>query len=253
MGTRKRRGATTRLESTGDFSDNGDDKDPPDFESFVREQFSKLLDGQKSLRAEVRALEENLEKNVQILEDRLGKTEAKTNEIQKKLREIDEGANRINERVQSATEGIEELQRKCNKLERFSRRNNIRIIGRKVEKGENCLITVRKILHEKFGRTDIKIERAHPDGPPNKHGGDKTPQHILFKVNSYQDKIHLMKASREQLKNENYYFTDDLTAVDLQEKRKWKDKVKQAYDNGKKYRFFNGFWRDTQGKAVSFT
>ncbi|XP_078701289.1 uncharacterized protein LOC144927618 [Branchiostoma floridae x Branchiostoma belcheri] len=244
MNTRKKRGTA---------SEHGDDTDPgAEFESFVRDQFKLLLDGQKALRSEVRALEENLEKNVEMLESRLERNEEKSRELETKLREVERQTTEGSERVKSATEEIADLQRKCNKLERFSRRNNIRIIGRKVERGENCLITVQKILREKFGRTDIKIERAHPDGPPNKHGGDKTPQHILFKVNCYQDKIHLMKASRKQLKTENYYFTDDLTAADLQEKRKWRDKVKEAYEHGNKYRFFNGLWRDSQGKPVSF-
>ena len=183
------------------------------------------------------------------------KVEKKTTEIQKNVKEF---ARDTSDQIKSNTEkmkimeeNLEELKNKCNKLERFSRRNNIRIIGRKVGKGENCISTVDKILHEKFGLTHVKIERAHPDGP-TKNSPDGTPQHILVKLNSYQDKVSIMKVARTKLKAENFYFTDDLTGADLQEKRKWRENVKQAYEQGVKCRFYNGYWRDGKGKPVTF-
>ncbi|KAI8496703.1 hypothetical protein Bbelb_253580 [Branchiostoma belcheri] len=88
-------------------------------------------------------------------------------------------------------------------------KNNIRIMDRKVEKGENCIVTVDKILRVKFDMLQVKIVRAHPD--------------------------------------------DDLTATDLQEKRKWRENGKQAFERGLKYRFYNGYCKDGKGKAVSFS
>ncbi|CAH1248763.1 Hypp8390 [Branchiostoma lanceolatum] len=120
-----------------------------------------------------------------------------------------------------------------------------------VQKGENCVSIVEKILEDKFGLDHIKIERAHPDCPRNSDS-DGVPQHILFKLNSYADKVSIMKAARRKLQDESYYFTDDLTVTDLQEKRKWMEKVRHGYKEGKKYRFYNGYWRDGQGKVVSF-
>ncbi|KAI8484483.1 hypothetical protein Bbelb_377540 [Branchiostoma belcheri] len=261
MSTRKTRGAAAKRHgSSADIreEENGDDDTDTrsDFESFVREQFKKILEGQKELQSEVRSLEENLEKNVLLLESRLEKLEKKNEDVEAKVvefqRDADERIKYITQKLK-ATEGlVEELQLKTNKLERFSRWNNVRIIGRKVVKGENCLTTVGKILHEKFGLDRVKIERAHPDGPKSKSDGDGTPQHILFKLNSYQDKISIMKVARVKLKNEGYYFTDDLTTADLQEKRKWRDQVREAYGKGLKYRFFNGLWRDDKGKPVRF-
>ncbi|CAH1246169.1 Hypp7666 [Branchiostoma lanceolatum] len=157
---------------------------------------------------------EKLEKKNEVLETKLADFE----------RDSDERIKRITQKLK-ATEGlVEELELKSNKLERF-------------EDGTTCIRII--------GR---KIERAHPDGPKSKSDGDGTPQHILFKLNSYQDKISIMKVARVKLKSEGYHFTDDLTMSDMQEKRKWRDNVREAYGKGVKYRFFNGLWRDSKGK-----
>ncbi|KAI8513932.1 hypothetical protein Bbelb_082560 [Branchiostoma belcheri] len=96
-----------------------------------------------------------------------------------------------------------------------------------------------------------KIERAHPDGPKKKDG-DGTRQHILFKLCSYRDKVNIMKLARTKLQDEPFYFTDDLTVTDLNEKRRWREKVSQAYEKGVRYRFYNGRWRDGRGQALNF-
>ncbi|CAH1258911.1 Hypp2106 [Branchiostoma lanceolatum] len=257
MSTRATRGSTRKRDEPAGHMEgkHGDDLDDvtgaSEFEAFVREQFKKLLEGQKELQDEVRALEDNVEKNVQLLEARMERMEKKMEASETTQRESAKQIKSITQRLKATEQAVEEFQTKCNKLERFSRRNNVRIIGRKVQKGENCVSTVEKILEDKFGLDHIKIERAHPDGPRNSDS-DGVPQHILFKLNSYADKVSIMKATRRKLQDESYYFTDDLTVTDLQEKRKWMEKVRHAYKEGKKYRFYNGYWRDGQGKVVSF-
>ena len=72
---------------------------------------------------------------------------------------------------------------KLNKLERFSRRSNIRFTGVPQDKNEDWLALTKKLLEEKFDLHDVKLERAHRDGPkiPGK------PQHLLVKLNCYRD------------------------------------------------------------------
>ncbi|KAI8485769.1 Titin-like [Branchiostoma belcheri] len=133
MSTRKTRGAAAKRHgSSADIreEENGDDDTDTrsDFESFVREQFKKILEGQRELQSEVRSLEENLEKNVLLLESRLEKLEKKNEDVEAKVvefqRDADERIKYITQKLK-ATEGlVEELQLKSNKLERFSRRNN---------------------------------------------------------------------------------------------------------------------------------
>ncbi|KAI8498282.1 hypothetical protein Bbelb_242260 [Branchiostoma belcheri] len=260
MTTRGRRALARRKD---DSTDEGEDKhgdggvhvteetESSDFEAVVREQLKRILEGQNELQREVRALEENVEKNVLLLEARMEKTEKKTQELEKMQRASTKQMQQVTQKLTNTDEAVEELQQKCNKLERFSRQNNIRVIGRTVSKGENCVSTVENILKEKFGLENVKIERAHPDGPKKKDG-DGTRQHILFKLCSYRDKVNIMKLARTKLQDEPFYFTDDLTVTDLNEKRRWREKVSQAYEKGVRYRFYNGRWRDGRGQALNF-
>eukprot|EP00058_Branchiostoma_floridae_P027930 XP_002613421.1 hypothetical protein BRAFLDRAFT_93791 [Branchiostoma floridae] len=56
------------------------------------------------------------------------------------------------------------LAEKCNVLERFSRRNNFRLVGVPVSSGENCINVVSEILKNDFNLESATIERAHRDG-----------------------------------------------------------------------------------------
>ena len=135
-----------------------------------------------------------------------------------------------------------------NKLERFRRRNNVRVIGLPQQKDEDCLSIAKNLLRDKFGLVDVKIERAHRDGPkvPGK------PQHLLFKLNCYQDKLEIMRHQRQALSSESFFCADDLTKQDLQEKRRWKAEESRAYQEGKRYRFYAGKWRGQGGAPAVF-
>ena len=162
---------------------------------------------------------------------------------EKKLGNIEKENNQLQERVC-------QLEAEINKGERFSRRNNFRIVGVKEAHNssqENCVAIVEKILKEKF-EMDVSVERAHRDRA--KH--DNRPRHILVKTLSYRDKTEVMKTARWKLKNAGYFVTDDLTKKDLEEKRKWAQKVKELYNNGTKLRFYAGKWRGNAGEPFKF-
>lgn len=112
-----------------------------------------------------------------------------------------------------------------NKLERFSRRTNIMIIGLPQNKDEDCLALASRFIQDKFGMANVKLERAHRDGPklPGKS------QHLLIKLNCYQDKINILRQQRQLLSTEAYFCVEDLTKQDLGEKRRWKSEVSKAY------------------------
>ncbi|XP_038063373.1 uncharacterized protein LOC119734083 [Patiria miniata] len=122
------------------------------------------------------------------------------------------------------------------KLEQFSRRNNIRVTGLYQQKNENCLSQAKNLLQDKFSMEDVELERAHRDGPKL----DGKPQHLLIKLNCYQDKIKVLQQQRKVLSNDPYYCVEDLTKIDLQEKGKWSSQASVAYKEGKKYRFVAG-------------
>ena len=84
---------------------------------------------------------------------------------------------------------------------------------------ENCVKKVETLLREKFGWDgDINIERAHRDGKPV----NGKPQHVLVKMLSYRDKMKILKESRRALEGLPVFVVDDLTGVDLAEKKKWR-------------------------------
>ena len=166
----------------------------------------------------------DLEKKNKELEGRLEKMEGAYAQIQQKL-------------VQQEIE--------VNKAERFSRRNNCRIVGVPEptdESGhEDCIQLVEDLLNAKF-KANIKIERAHRDGKK----GDR-PRHIIFKTLSYRDKVEIMKGARQALSGEKFYVTDDLTRQDLERKRRHSKEVQELYKKGVKLRFYAGHWRGSGG------
>ncbi|XP_072165880.1 uncharacterized protein [Diadema setosum] len=137
-----------------------------------------------------------------------------------------------------------------NKSERFSRRNNIRLVGiPEAPQGEreDPVTIVEEILHSKF-KVKTKVERAHRDGKKV----EGRPRHILVKLLSYREKVDIMRRARETLKDERYFITDDLTPTDLEEKKKWTKQVQDLYNKGTKLKFYSGKWRQAGGIPFNF-
>jgi hypothetical protein len=135
-----------------------------------------------------------------------------------------------------------------NKVERFTRRNNIRIVGYPESDGEKVKAIVDDIFTSKFGMENVEIERAHRDGKVI----NGRPRHILIKLLRYSDKVNIFTTWRVSLKGESYRIADDLTKVDLEEKRKWTEEVTVLYKQGVKLRFSGGMWRNKHGKKAPF-
>ncbi len=60
---------------------------------------------------------------------------------------------------------MQKLREWNNKLQCFSRRSNLRLVGIKEDRDENVEICVKSILKGKFQMKDVIIERAHQVGP----------------------------------------------------------------------------------------
>ncbi|XP_038064970.1 uncharacterized protein LOC119735346 [Patiria miniata] len=211
--------------------------DDTDFQVFVRKSLTDLHRGQADINRRITQLESNLSESIQFESRRISDLEEKVKEL--------EG---MRQHIQTIDQQLADHNDSLNKLERFSRRNNVRVIGLPQDKDEECLELTKRLLRDKFGLSDIKIERAHRDGPkiPGK------PQHLLFKLNCYQDKLEILRRQRQALSDESYFCVEDLTKQDLKEKRRWKDDVRKAYQAGKKYRFYAGKWRGSGGVPYVF-
>ncbi|KAJ8018445.1 LINE-1 retrotransposable element ORF1 protein [Holothuria leucospilota] len=187
----------------------------------------------KHINDELGRIEKEFGKAVEFLSKRVDQLEKQDKLLEKKVEEL--------ERVNHEQADLINVQ------ERFSRRSNLRIVGYPAAEGENCIEIAKSVLEE-VGVTNPKIERAHRDGRLH----PTRPRHLLVKLSFYQDKITALKYQREKLNSKDYFLTDDLTRVDLQEKRKWRRQVSQLFQEGTRLRFTAGKWRDRSGKPYPF-
>ena len=207
------------------------------FKTMIKDTMDSLLEN-------VNRVETELGKLIEFESKRIDELEKKNKSLEKKSVNMEKEMNGLRERVFN-------LEANMNKGERFSRRNNFRIVGIKENQNpgvqEDCVSIVEKIIRDKFGM-EAKVERAHRDGAKHDH----RPRHILVKTLSYRDKAQVMKTARGVLQNAGFFIVDDLTKKDLEEKRKWAENVKALYSNGTKLRFYAGKWRGNAGEAYKF-
>ena len=197
---------------------------------------------------------DTLLENVRV-ETELGKViefqSSRIDELEKKNKALDKKTENMEKEINLLREKVLHLEGDINKGERFSRRNNFRIVGVKEAENpsqEDCVSIAEGILRDKFGLA-VRVERAHRDGAKR----DNRPRHILVKTLSYRDKLQVIKGAREKLKNAGFFLVDDLTKKDLDEKRKWAEKVKSLYNSGMKLRFYAGtLWRGNGGEPHKF-
>ncbi|XP_072041483.1 uncharacterized protein [Amphiura filiformis] len=196
-----------------------------EFQSHVKLTLDGLFKGMQKLESE-------LNRSIEFQSSRIDAMEAKLNPLE------EENA-KLREQVDSLTGKVQHHADLINKQERFSRRNNIRVVGVPATENESCIDFVEKMLKEQFKMDDVTVERAHRDG----RGYLGKSPHLLVKLLSYRDKIEIMQDAKSALKNESYFIVDDLTKADLAEKKKWGQRVKELYNEGTKLKFFAGKWR----------
>ncbi len=213
-----------------------------DFQQHVLSSLDKILSGQEALRHDFDTFKNEISKSVECHGNEIRELTVKTEELETSV-------NNAWRNVHEHTKQLQGVWEEVNKVERHTRRNNIRLIGVPETVGENVKEIVTDILVTCFGMDQsTEIERAHRDG---KKGGNR-PRHILIKLLRYQDKVTILRAWRQCLKDKGYRISDDLTRVDLNEKQKWSEEVNDLYSRGMKLRFVGGFWRDKMGKKAPF-
>ena len=209
------------------------------FETFVRSTLIQIKEGQGKLTEKLEQLEASINFEAQRVTEVVNKAE-KTHKRVEKVEEVVANHETILTRMAEAD----------NKLERMSRRNNIRIVGMKEKTAEKPMELVNKLLQEKFGMEGVEIERAHRDG--YKRDAEGTSRHMLIKLLRFQDKRQILICQRKKLEGCDIYVTDDHTKADLEQKRKYSREVKFLYERGTKLHFSAGKWRTREGKLAPF-
>lgn len=215
-----------------------------EFEQYVRSTLEQILTSQKEMKHDFDAFKRDIIKTVEYQAEEI-------KEMQMKIEELETSVSDNKHATDVNKQHVDDLCQDVNRLERHSRRNNVRIVGYQEKSGENIEQIVEEILQDKFNRTDVCIERAHRDGR-RRPGAESHPRHILVKFLSYRDKVDIMSKRREKLTGCPFFIVEDHTRADLEERKRYGAKVKELYEKGIKLRFVSGQWRDKSGKKASF-
>ena len=116
------------------------------------------------------------------------------------------------------------------------------MLGVQKTKDENCLIKLTDILKDKFGIEGDVIENAHRVISRN-DGNRRDPPHVIARFHSRACRAEVMCTTRAKLAGTTIRFMDDLTARDLEEKKRiqlymdklWRDKRRPRFRNGRLY------------------
>ena len=147
-----------------------------------------------------------LAENVTELKAEINKQKEVISKSQTKVHELEEGVNKL--QLENKT-----LRQELGKLEQFQRKNNVRFMGIKENKGELLEVTIISMLNEFLAKTchfdERTLERIHRLGPYKK-GSTRV---VLARFANYKDKITACQM-RDKLK-EKYGVTlvDDMPQV----------------------------------------
>ena len=146
----------------------------------------------------------------------------------------------LNETEKSFQECNMELKKRVERLERYSRDFNIRVLGVAEEDGENCFTIRQNYLTPLGFQDDIgEIENVHRTGKKQ----DGKPRQIIAKLYGRPFKREFLRVAKkpENKKALNgIRFVEDFTPYDFETRKKALPIMKEAFDNGKKVWFTRG-------------
>lgn len=215
-------------------TDNEEESELKEYIQTLEGSIDTILKELKVIQSDLVAAKRNHLKEIAQMRERNKAIEGKCDSMELRITELEQSRDKHTEDI--------------NKQERMSRRNNLRIVGYKTLKDENC-IEIAKEVFSKVGIEDCKIERAHRDG----RIVEGKARHILVKCSFFTDKLHIIRNARKDLEPDPFYIIEDLTKKDLQEKRKWVSKARELYEQGTRVYFLAGCWRGVGGKPYTFS
>lgn len=205
------------------------------------------------LESQERAYKSAMDMVVQQMNDRIMKLESTVAELTASLQfsqgEIDDLKSTIKEHekekqvtkdkmvqqeaaINSLKSENESLEERCNFMEDYSRRNNIRITGVEEQSGsetwEQTAAKVLSVLDDKMQLPGLELERAHRVGQRR----DARPRTIVARFSRYGDREAVMRNARK-LRGTNIYINDDLCAASQAIKNAQMPQLKQARAEGK--------------------
>ena len=144
------------------------------------------------------------------------------------------------EQIDNLRRSNDDLLKKLEHLERYSRDFNVRILGVSEEDGEDCMaIILDYITCLGFEHAEAEVENAHRT---EKKQGER-PRHIIAKVYSRPFKRKLLQAAKSadgKAELNEVRFVEDFTPSDFETRKKALPLMRKAFEEGKRVRFTKG-------------
>ena len=233
-------------ESDGAVNLDGNDGEK-DFETFMRKSMILLNSKVDS----VISFQNNAEKRIEDLERKAKDNDKDIEEIKESLDFQDGRIKDTETKIELATQGaskqsglVDELQsdvamlkRQINDLERYTRSFNLRFLSIPEADDENCRSVLSNLLKTHLKIDGDIIENAHRTG--RKPDGGK-PRQLIARFHSRIVRNKVITAARKAEVKPPFIVVDDLTYIDLEEKRRVGPLMKKLYREGKRSRFHGG-------------
>ena len=144
------------------------------------------------------------------------------------------------EEVEALRRSNDEIKKRLENLERYSRDFNIRVFGVNEDEGEECMTIITDFITSLgFEDATAEVENAHRTGKKR----DDKPRPIIIKLYSRPFKRKLLQAAKSadgKAILQGVRIVEDFTPSDFNARKKALPLMKQAYDEGKKVRFTRG-------------
>lgn len=173
------------------------------------------------------------------LEDKVTELEEKITSKNNELEALKKSKDQTENTIKRLEEAALNARNECNALERHSRESSIRVFNIKEEPKENPVDTIDKTkqIIKRISGIDIQVEFGHR---VSKYERGKNRPVILRFVSRFQ-KLEVLK-HRSQFFEAGYPIYEDLTKMDLEEKKRHAAEMKIKYEAGARVSFHKGKW-----------
>ena len=172
------------------------------------------------------------ETRVTDLTSSLEYTQAEVLELKEHVKALENDKNNNLKNIEDSASKVKELENRCNYLDDYSRRHNLRITGieeQQSETWEQTATKVTSVLQSKLQLPALSLERAHRVGPRQ---ADRPRPSIVARFERYCDREAVLRNARK-LKGTGVYINEDLCAASHAVRTSLMPQLKQARSVGK--------------------
>ena len=205
-------------------------------------QITKLSDDLKYFQSNTNERLQKIESVICKI-DEIDGLKTKQEQLQADVDDMKESLNFVSfnaEEVDNLRRSNDELKKRLERLERYSRDFNIRVLGVNENEGEDCMTIIMDFITSLgFEDAAAEAENAHRTGKKQ----DDKPRPIIAKLYSRPFKRRLLQAAKSAKGKailQGVRIVEDFTPSDFNARKKALPLMRKAYEEGKKVRFTRG-------------